>query len=279
VDRIGAFEIVARLGRGAVATVHRARRDGLEVAVKVLEEAWVRDPIVSARFRLEGEVLKRLDHPNIVRLIDSGEVDGRPFLVLEFVDGPAWEKAVRRRAFTHRESAAIASRVARALDHAHRQGVVHADITPGNVLLASDGTPKLSDFGIARCDELQSPALPAGVTSGTPVYMSPEQASGAPRLDGRSDIYSLGAVLYEATAGRAPFRGGATIEILERVRRLEPPRPREVDPSMHPGLEECILRAMAKEPADRYPDAQAFSDDLEDWIRSTPDWFSIIPQT
>ncbi|MBI2900634.1 MAG: serine/threonine protein kinase [Planctomycetes bacterium] len=278
-ERIGPFEILAPAGRGAVATVYRARRDGQEVAIKVLDAKWADDPIVSKRFVNEADVLRRLDHPNIVRLVESGAHDGTLFMALEFVAGPTLERAIRRRAFTHRESAAVAARLARALEHAHGRGVIHADITPGNVLLCSDGTPKLTDFGIARCDALPPLPVPPGVTSGTPVYMSPEQASGSAAIDARTDVYSLGAVLYESATGRAPFRGSSTMEILDRVRWAEPRRPREADPSLHPGLEECILRAMAKKPDDRYPAAAAFAEDLDRWIRSTPDWFSIIPSS
>lgn len=278
-QRIGAFDILAPLGKGAVATVYRAQRDGQEVALKVLEESWAHDRVVTQRFLNEATVLKRLDHANIVRLFDSGDDGGTLYMALEYVAGPSLERAIRKRAFTHRESAAIAVLIARALAHAHQRGVVHADITPGNVLLRSDGTPKLIDFGIARCPEVAPVPIPVGVTAGTPVYMSPEQATGMANLDDRTDIYSLGAVLYESVTGRMPYKGGSTIEILDKVAKTEPARPREIDPSIHPGLETCIVRAMEKHPDRRYPSAAAFADDLQEWIRSTPDWFSMIPST
>lgn len=276
-QRIGAFEILAPLGRGAASRVYRAQRDGQEVALKVLEESWAHDKVITQRFLNEAAVMKRLDHPNIVRLHDSGDDGGTLFMALEYVAGPSLERAIRKRAFTHRESAAIAVLIANALDHAHRRGVVHADITPGNVLLRSDGTPKLIDFGIARCPDVAPVSIPVGVTAGTPVYMSPEQATGMVNLDERTDVYSLGAVLYEGVTGRMPFKGGSTIEILEKVAKTAPMTPREIDPSIHPGLEACILKAMTKNPDHRYPSAAAMAEDLQAWIRSTPDWFSIIP--
>jgi serine/threonine-protein kinase len=278
VERIGDFEIVSTLGQGAVGTVYKAVRSGEEVALKVLEEKWTKDPVALRRFENEAVVLRRLDHPNIVRLVDSGVSEGKRYMALEYVEGPSLAKTIRKRAFTHREGAAITVLIARALAHAHEKGVVHADITPANILLRADGTPKLTDFGIARCRDLEPIPLPPGVTAGTPVYMSPEQATGmTDLLDGRTDIYSLGAVLYETATGRAPFKGSSTIDILEKVARTEPVRPREIDPAIHPGLEECILRAMAKDPKDRFPTAAAFADGLHAWIRSTPDWYSIIP--
>lgn len=274
--RIGDFEIVASLGQGALATVYRARHDGEEVALKVLRDKWVRDPVVVQRFRNEAEAMRRCDHPNIVRLLAAGEDGGTPYIALEYVDGPTLAKAIRKHAFTHRESAAIMMLIARAMAHAHERGVIHADITPGNILLASDGVPKLSDFGLAHCRDLPPPALPPGATAGTPVYMSPEQARGD-GLDPRSDVYALGAVLYEAATHRAPFKGSSTIDILKKVERLEPPPPREMDPAVDPVLECCILRAMAKERDRRYSTALELAQDLERWIRSVPDWYSILP--
>jgi serine/threonine-protein kinase len=200
-------------------------------------------------------------------------------MALEFVVGPTLSQAIRKQAFTRREFAAIAWKVAQGLAHVHERGVVHADITPGNILLSSDGSPKLIDFGIAHCPELDPLPLPPGVTAGTPVYMSPEQVQGTKNLDGRTDVYSLGAVLYEAVVGRAPFKGPSTMEILDRVARTDPARPRSLDPSLDPYLEGIILRAMAKRSDDRYPTAQALACDLDLWIRSMPDCFSILPSS
>jgi len=197
-------------------------------------------------------------------------------MALECVDGPSWAKTIRKRAFTHRESASIAARVARALHHAHGRGVIHADLTPSNVLLCPDGAPKLIDFGICHARDLEPVPLPAGAIAGTAVYMSPEQATGG-SLDARTDVYSLGASLYEATTTRTPFRGSNTLEILRRIEKEEPVRPRALDPSIHPGLEVCILRAMEKDPELRYASAEEFAEDLQGWIRAVPDWFSIVP--
>jgi serine/threonine-protein kinase len=275
-DTLGGCRILGEIGRGATGTIYRAERAGRPVAVKVLAERWAEDMSVTDRFVQEGLLLSRLDHPGIVKVIDVGREQSRFYLVLELVEGPSFEKALRRRAFTPRQAALVLAEVARALHYAHGQGVVHSDIVPGNILLKSDGRPKLADFGIAR---ILGEAGQPGVTAGTPVYMSPEQAAAlGERIDGRSDVYSLGAVLYEAATGRPPFSGRATLEILEKVLKTRPPAPREVDPSVDPGLEAVILRAMEKDPDRRYPTAGAFAAALEDWARGAADlWHSMLP--
>lgn len=274
-DSIGGWRLLGEIGRGAVGTIYKGEKDGRTVAVKILAERWAGDLSVTDRFVQEGLLMSQLDHPGIVKVLDVGRDRGRFFLVLEFVEGPTLARAMQRRAFGTRDLALLVAAVARAVHYAHRRGIVHSDIVPGNILLKSDGSPKLTDFGIAR---LLGQAAERGVTAGTPVYMSPEQA--APKaggIDGRSDVYSLGAVLYEATTGRPPFSGRSTLEILEKVVRQAPVPPRGLEPSLDPGLEAIILRALEKDPGARYPTAEALADALEAWAGTAPDvWYSMV---
>lgn len=275
-DTIGGCRLLGEIGRGAVGTIYKAEKDGRTVAVKILAERWAGDLSVTDRFVQEGLVMSRLDHPGIAKVLDVGREQGRFYLVLEYVEGPTLERALRKKAFPPRDLALLLAAVARAVHHAHQAGIVHSDIVPGNILLKSDGSPKLVDFGIAR---FLGDGGRAGVTAGTPVYMSPEQASAKGEgIDGRSDVYSLGAVLYEAVAGRPPFSGRSTLEILEKVVRQAPPPPRSLEPSLDPGLEAVILRALEKDPAARWPTAEALADALEAWAGGARDtWTSMVP--
>ena len=276
-DLLGGCRLLGELGKGAMGTVYKADRNGQTVAVKVLADAWAGDAALAERFVQEGRIMSRLSHPAIVKVYDAGRDGGKHYLVLEYVEGPSFARAVARRAFSAKETAFILSAVARGLHHAHKAGVVHGDVVPSNILLKSDGSPKLTDFGIARLLR-GGPAWKAGVTAGTPVYMSPEQAAAMNDvIDGRSDVYSLGAVLYEAATGRAPFAGRSTPEILEKVARVVPPAPRLVAPALDPELERIIVRAMDKNPARRYATARDFADALHDWSARASDWFSMLP--
>jgi serine/threonine-protein kinase len=291
-DTLGGCTLLGELGKGAMGTVYKADRSGSVVALKVLADEWAKDETLTDRFVQEGLIMARLSHPAIVKVLDAGRDQGRYYLILEYVEGPSFAKAIARRAFSSKESALILSAVARGLHHAHRNGVVHGDVVPSNILLKSDGSPKLTDFGIARLRQgFGGPARSAepggdaraarwksGVTAGTPVYMSPEQAAAMNDvIDGRSDVYSLGAVLYEAATGRAPFAGRSTPEILDKVARVAPPAPRLIDPSLDVELERIILKAMDKDPARRYPTAKDFADALHDWSARASDWFSMLP--
>ncbi len=277
-EQLGGCRILGEIGRGAMGTVYKAERHGRLVALKVLEDGWARDPAMADRFVSEGLIMGRLSHPAIVRILNVGRDQGRFYLALEYVEGPSFERAIRRRAFSPRETAMILSVVARGLAYAHRRGVIHGDVVPSNILLKSDGSPKLTDFGIARLLGSAPEGLRTGTTAGTPVYMSPEQASGLNDIiDGRADVYSLGAVLYEGIVWRAPFVGRSTLEILEKVRTASPPAPREVDPAVDPALEKIIQRAMDKDPSRRHATADEMADALEEWARRATDWFSMLP--
>jgi len=275
---LGNCRVLGEIGRGAMGTVYKAERSGDLVAVKVLGEEWARDPAMAARFVEEGLLMRRLSHPAIVRVLDAGRDGGRFFLVLEYVEGPSLARAIERRAFTAKETAFLISAVGRALQHAHRMGVIHGDVVPSNILLKSDGSPKLTDFGIARLRQMAPERWKAGVTAGTPLYMSPEQAAAlSEMIDVRSDVYSLGVVLYHAVTGRVPFAGRSAAEILEKVVRVAPPAPRQADPSVDPALERIILKAMDKDPARRYATAKDFADALQAWARTARDWYSVLP--
>ncbi len=272
---LGGCRLLGELGKGARGTVYKADRSGATVAVKVLAEVWAKDPVLTDRFVNEGLIMGRLSHPAIVKVLDVGRDLGKFYLVLEYVEGPSFAKAIGKRAFTHKEAALILSAIARGLHHAHRHKVVHGDVVPSNILLKSDGSPKLTDFGIAR---LAGDRGKPGETAGTPVYMSPEQATAMNDvIDGRTDVYSLGAVLYEAVTGRAPFSGRSTAEILEKVVKVEPPAPRLVDPQVDPELERIIVKAMDKDANRRYPNAKDMADALQEWAGRASDWFSMLP--
>jgi serine/threonine-protein kinase len=287
-DTLGGCTLLGELGKGAMGTVYKADRSGSLVALKVLADEWAHDETLTDRFVQEGLIMARLSHPAIVKVLDAGRDQGKYYLILEYVEGPSFAKAIARRAFSPKESALILSAIARGLHHAHRNGVVHGDVVPSNILLKSDGSPKLTDFGIARlrqgyegragAEVARATRWKSGVTAGTPVYMSPEQAAAMNDvIDGRSDVYSLGAVLYEAATGRAPFAGRSTPEILDKVARVAPPAPRLVDPSLDAELERIVLKAMDKDPARRYPTAKDFADALHDWSARASDWFSMLP--
>lgn len=247
------YQVVSTLGRGGMAIVYKAYQPNLErhVAIKFLLHG-PSDPTLIDRFKQEARLVAHLRHPNIVTVLDFGEDQGIPYLVMEYVEG---ETLLARlgEPMTLSEALSIAGQVAAALDYAHRHGVVHRDVKPSNILLAEEGCV-LSDFGIAKPLEGAAHLTQTGVTIGTPEYMSPEQCQGLP-VDARSDIYSLGVVLYEMLTGRPPFVGPTSMSVmLKHVGEPLPP-PRRINPSIPPEVEAAVLRATAKDPAERYTSA------------------------
>ncbi|MEW5985812.1 MAG: protein kinase [Chloroflexota bacterium] len=259
---IGRYVIERELGQGGMAVVYLARDPavGRQVAVKVLPRQFTFDPAFRARFRREAEVIAALEHPAIVPVYDFGEDDGQPYLVMRYMPGGSLADRIRRGPMPLPEAVAILERLAPALDEAHRQGIVHRDLKPGNILFDQYDQPYLADFGIVKLAEGQTTSLTAtGGIIGTPAYMSPEQARGNVELDGRSDVYSLGVILFEMLTGTVPYHndtpmGLAMMHVLEPV-----PRIRAVKPDLPVGCEGVIGRALAKERTERYPTAGALA--------------------
>lgn len=280
-ERLGDFELVLQLGRGANGIVYEARQLSLgrrRVALKVLAFASGLGPSHLARFRREAECGARLAHPNLVTVHGVGEADGRHFIVQELVEGGRtladWIDEARSRSrvdadeFSFRSLATMFASVADALEAVHRADLVHRDVKPSNVLITRDGQPKLGDFGLALQRDAFALTRP-GQTPGTPAYMSPEQAGGG-IVDARSDVFALGATLYEALTFVRAFDGDSIFEVLEKIRVHEPLDARDVRPSVPRDLAIICAKALEKSPERRYASAQALGDDLRRFLANEP---------
>src|SRR6202453_1881308 len=260
----GRYELTHLIARGGMAQVYRAMDRQLErpVALKVLFPELSIDRTFVERFRREAQAAANLSHPNIVPVFDWGEDDGSYFIVMEYVEGRPLSAVLRDpQRLSPRQIATIGAGVAAALAFAHRHGVVHRDVKPGNVLITPDGDVKVTDFGIARAMNTEESLTQTGAVMGTAAYFSPEQAEGK-GVDARSDIYSLGVVLYEMAVGRPPFTGDSPVAVASKHVRDMPVLPREANPSVPPALEAVIMKAMAKNPDDRYGSAGELRADL-----------------
>jgi serine/threonine-protein kinase len=267
---LGNYRILAPLGQGGMARVYRAYQERLdrEVAIKVLPPWYAADRNFVERFNLEAKLVARLSHPNIVTVHDASEQNGHLYIVMQLVDGGTLKHRFDQlhmlgRAMDAVEAVPIFVQLASALNYAHEQGVVHRDVKPVNVLMDRSGRPILSDFGIAKVlastkDSLTRPG--AGV--GTPEYMSPEQCLGG-AVDGRADIYALGALLFEALTGQTPFLGDNYPALAHSHIYEAPPRPTQLNSTIPPLLEQIILTALMKNPAQRYQHASDMAEALE----------------
>ncbi len=266
------YELTHMIARGGMAQVYRARDRLLDrpVALKVLFPELSVDRAFVERFRREAQAAANLSHPNIVPVFDWGEDGGTYFIVMEFIDGQALSAIIRAEApLKSQRAAEIGAHVASALSYAHRHGVIHRDIKPGNVLLTGDGQVKVTDFGIARAVNTEDSLTQTGAVMGTATYFSPEQAEGQ-GVDARSDLYSLGVVLFEMVAARPPFLGDSPVAVASKHVRDQPPLLRELNPSVPPAYEAVVMKAMAKSPADRYPDAEELRADLRRFEAGEP---------
>ncbi|TFV63571.1 UNVERIFIED_ORG: Stk1 family PASTA domain-containing Ser/Thr kinase [Bacillus sp. AZ43] len=263
------YEIGGVLGRGGMAEVHRGRdlRLGREVAVKVLRSDLARDPSFQVRFRREAQASASLNHPAIVAVYDTGEdrtsTGATPYIVMEYVEGETLRDVLRREGRLSPERAmSLSADICGALDFSHRNGIVHRDVKPGNVMITPQGSVKVMDFGIARAvsDSAATMTSTAAVI-GTAQYLSPEQARGE-SVDARSDVYSLGCLLYELVTGAPPFTGDSPVSVAYQHVREDPRLPSSINPAIPPELDAILLKAMSKNPANRYQSAAEMRNDL-----------------
>ncbi len=259
------------IARGGMGVVYRARQISLnrEVAVKMLLHGVLAGDNAIARFKAEATAVANLRHPNIVAIHEIGEHQGQHFFSMEFVTGRTLAEKVRDGPLPAKLAATYLQRVAEAVHYAHEHGVLHRDLKPSNVLVDENDQPRVTDFGLAKRAGGDTDLTLTGQVIGTPAYMSPEQAGGAKfgPVDARSDVYSLGAVLYHLVTGRPPFTGETITEILHQVTDIEPVAPRLLNPKLPRDLETICLKCIAKEPPGRYASAQALSDDLGRFLR------------
>jgi serine/threonine-protein kinase len=260
---IANYEVLAELGRGGMAIVYKARQTKLDrlVALKMILGGGYADDQALARFRIEAEAVARLQHPNIVQIHEMGEVDGHPFLCLEYCAGGSLADRLDDFPLAADEAAGLIETLAHAVHAAHQENIIHRDLKPGNILLDTNGTPRIADFGLAKNLD-QAGITQTGECLGTPSYMAPEQVGAKSPVGPAVDIYALGAILYELLTGRPPFRGETRLETMAQVVADEPIPPRQHNPQVPRNLELICLKCLEKDPRKRYASAQLLADDL-----------------
>ncbi len=267
------YQVLAELGRGGMGVVYKARHNRLKrlVALKMLLAGASADPVLQARIRTEAEAVARLQHPNIVQIYEVGDHDKLPFLTLEYVDGGSLAQRAEGNAVPAREAAELVEAIARGIHHAHQYGILHRDLKPRNILLTADGTPKVTDFGLAKLLDAETGPTPTEAFLGTPSFMAPEQAFGNARGVGvQADVYGLGAILYALLTGDPPFKGTTLLNTLEKVRSEEPVPPTCLQKGLPRDLESICLRCLEKEPGRRYASAEDLADDLRRFLKGQP---------
>lgn len=266
---IPGYEIEAQLGHGGMGMVFRAKQMRLNrtVAIKMVHGGAFASSEARVRFLSEAESIAKLHHPHIVQVYEFGQHEGYPYFTLEYLEGGTLDRLLVGKPLKARRAAAMVERLARGTQHAHERGIVHRDLKPSNVLLDADGNPKISDFGLAKHTDSGDGMTRTGSILGTPSYMAPEQARGDVHEVGpHSDVYALGAILYECLTGRPPFRGTTTIETINKVLNKEPAAPRKLVPSLPRDIETLCLKCLQKNPGQRYASAAALADDLQRFI-------------
>lgn len=269
----GDYELLREIGRGGMGVIYLARQAGLNrlVGVKLLREGRMAGAIDVSRFRAEAEAAARLKHPNIVAIHEVGCHNGQHFFSMEYVEGLTLAEVVREGPLSADRAAGYLRTVAEAIEHAHREGILHRDLKPSNVLVDAEDRPRITDFGLARRTDGFGGLTLSGAIVGTPSYMSPEQAEGDRTAVGpASDVYSLGAMLYELITGRPPLQAESPLETLLLVRRAEPVRPRLLNPKIPADLETIALTCLEKNPSQRYASARALADELGRFLRREP---------
>ena len=270
--RIPGYEILGELGRGGMGVVYKARQTKLNriVAVKMVLAGGHASSADLDRFLGEAEAVARMQHPQIVQIFETGQIDGLPYFALEFVEGGSLAGKLDGTPLPPHEAAKLVGLLAGGMHYAHRQGIVHRDLKPANVLLTKDGTPKITDFGLAKKVEGGSGLTQSGAIMGTPSYMAPEQAGGKKGVGPAADVYALGAILYECLTGRPPFKAATPLDTILQVVSDEPVAPTRLQSGTPRDLETICLKCLQKEPAKRYESASALADDLGRFRRGEP---------
>jgi serine/threonine-protein kinase len=265
-ERLSGHKIAGEIGSGGMGRVLLAVDEALgrTVAIKTLADRYAGDPVLRARFMAEARATAKLNHPNIVRIYSLGPADEPPHFVMEYVDGVPLTRAAGP--LTWGQRAGMMRKVALAVQFLHERGMLHRDLKPGNILVGPDLEPKLVDFGLALDLGAHQRLSRAGDVAGTPGYLSPEQAAGEPQLDARSDVFSLGGVLYELLTGVPPFQGDTLAELLHRIREEDPALPRRIDAAIPRDLQNICLKALEKDPQRRYGAAREMADDLRRFL-------------
>src|SRR5499427_1187695 len=266
IQTVGRYEITGELGRGAMGVVYKAMDPtiGRTVALKTmrLDVHGLDSQEMVRRFQNEARAAGVLNHPNIVTIYDAGEHEGIFYIAMEFIEGTTLhELLAEKRVLPTEEVVQLARQICRGLDYAHSNGIVHRDVKPANIMITADGTAKIMDFGIAKAG---GGMTSTGQVLGTPNYMSPEQVKGKV-LDGRSDLFSFGVVLYEMVTGEKPFAGQNVTTIIYKIVHENPIPPRDLDVTIHPGMSMVVTKALAKLPDDRYQSGADLSKDLENY--------------
>ena len=270
---IGKYELREEIGRGGMGIVYRAYDRVLKraVALKMINDPRRAGGKLLMRFTQEASIVARLHDPRLVPIFEVGSHQGKPYFVMELIEGQSLQRLLREEALPPRRVAEIVREVALALKHAHENAVIHRDVKPENILIDSSGNPRLMDFGLAIDEETEERFTAPGAILGTPEYMSPEQAAGATTdLTEATDIYALGAILYHALVGKPPFQATEMHRVIYKVITLEPTPPRRLDPKIHQDLETITLRCLMKEPTRRYGSAEEVADELGRFLAGEP---------
>jgi len=268
----GKYELLGELGRGGMGVVYKARQKDLDrlVAIKMILSSRLASAEHVLRFHAEARSTARIQHPHIVQVYETGQIHGQNYFAMEYIEGPNLGDTVRDKKLSPEQAVRLLLPIVRAVGHLHAEGLIHRDLKPTNIIVDAQNRPVLTDFGLAKILDADSRLTCTGDVVGTPSYMAPEQATGSRDMGPWSDVYSLGAILYELLTGRPPFRASTPLDTLVQVMEGEPTLPRQLNPAIPRKLELICLKCLDKARESRYPDAAAFAEDLQHFLHGDP---------